>query len=149
MKIIEGNIAAPEARVAIVVARFNSFINGLYVFDVKYKAFDPQFGVKREDLFQLHTYIGQYGNGTSIKGCGFVYPISEERWASLNLDKTQGLISDVIRQQGQDIPFHVLFLKIPDNTSLDFNRLMSEQCRMFIDTIHSKILIKEKIAAWA
>ena len=27
MKIIEGNIAAPEARVAIVVARFNSFIN--------------------------------------------------------------------------------------------------------------------------
>ena len=63
---------------------------GLYVFDVKYKAFDPQFGVKREDLFQLHTYIGQYGNGASIKGCGFVYPISEERWASLNLDKTQG-----------------------------------------------------------
>jgi hypothetical protein len=35
------------------------------------------------------------------------------------------------------------------NTSLDFNRLMSEQCRMFIDTIQSKILIKEKIAAWA
>ena len=27
MKIIEGNIAAPEARVAIVVSRFNSFIN--------------------------------------------------------------------------------------------------------------------------
>ena len=27
MKVIEGNIAAPEARVAIVVARFNSFIN--------------------------------------------------------------------------------------------------------------------------
>ncbi|MGL5948365.1 MAG: 6,7-dimethyl-8-ribityllumazine synthase [Aeromonas sp.] len=27
MKIIEGNIAAPHARIAIVVARFNSFIN--------------------------------------------------------------------------------------------------------------------------
>jgi len=27
MKVIEGNIAVPEARVAIVVARFNSFIN--------------------------------------------------------------------------------------------------------------------------
>ena len=27
MKVIEGNIAAPEARVAIVVSRFNSFIN--------------------------------------------------------------------------------------------------------------------------
>lgn len=115
---------------------------GLYVFDVKYKAFDSQFGVRREDLFQLHTYIGQYGNGASIKGCGFVYPISAKRWDSLKLDETQGLISDVIRQQGQDIPFYVLLLKIPDNTSLDFNSLMSEQCRIFIDTIKSKILIK-------
>lgn len=122
---------------------------GLYVFDVKYKAFDPQFGAKREDLFQLHTYIGQYGNGASIKGCGFVYPISEERWAALNLDKTQGLVSDVIRQHGQDIPFHVLFLKIPNNTSLNFNKLMSEQCCLFMDTIQSRILTKEKIAAWA
>lgn len=122
---------------------------GLYVFDVKYKAFDPKFGVKREDLFQLHTYIGQYGNRATIGGCGFIYPISEKRWALLNLDKTQGLISDVIRQQGQYIPFHVLFLKIPDNEALDFNRRMSEQCHMFVDTIHSKILVKEKIAAWA
>jgi 5-methylcytosine-specific restriction enzyme subunit McrC len=113
---------------------------GLYVFDVKYKAFDTQFGVKREDLFQLHAYIGQYGNGASINGCGFIYPISDERWVALNLDKTKGLISDVIRQQGQDIPFHVLFLKIPDNASLDFNRLMSEQCRLFIDTLCSEVI---------
>ena len=115
---------------------------GLYVFDVKYKAFDLQFGVRREDLFQLHTYIGQYGNVAPIKGCGFIYPISEERWASLNLEQTQGLISDIIHQQGQDIPFHVLFLKIPDNTYLDFNRQMRGQCRMFIDTIYSKVLNK-------
>lgn len=115
--------------------------DGLYVFDVKYKTFDQEFGVKREDLFQLHTYIGQYANGASIKGCGFFYPISGERWDALNLGKTQGLISDVIRQQGQDIPFHVLFLKIPDNTSSNFNRCMSEQCRMFVGTIQSKILI--------
>ena len=116
--------------------------NDLYVFDVKYKYYDPKFGVKREDLFQLHTYIGQYGNGASINGCGFVYPISEEKWNELKLDNSQGLVSDVIQQQDQDIPFHVLFLKIPDNTSLDFNRLFSEQCRMFIDTIQTKILSK-------
>ncbi len=121
----------------------------LYVFDVKYKAFDRRYGVKREDLFQLHTYIGQYGNGAPIRGCGFIYPISEEKWDSFHLDNNEGLISDVIRQQGQDIPFHVLFLKIPDNTSRDFNRRMSEQCRMFIDTVQSKILIKEKTASWA
>ena len=120
--------------------------DGVYVFDVKYKTFYPKYGVKREDLFQLHTYIGQYGNGASIKGCGFFYPVSEETWNKRKLDKSQGLISDVIRQQGQDIPFHVLFLKIPDNTSPDFNRLMSEQCRMFTDTIQSKIL-KERVAA--
>ena len=119
---------------------------GIYVFDVKYKAFDHQFGVKHEDLFQLHTYIGQYGNGASINGCGFVYPISEYRWTALNPDKSQGLISDVIRQQGQDVPFYVLFLKIHDNTSLDFNRFMSEQCRIFIDTVQSRILIKEKVS---
>jgi 5-methylcytosine-specific restriction enzyme subunit McrC len=123
--------------------------DGLHVFDVKYKAFDPQFGVKREDLFQLHTYIGQYANGALIKGCGFIYPISEDRWTSLSLEKSHGLISDVIRQQGYEIPFHVLFLKIPDNTSLDFIRLMSEQCRMFMDTIQSIILTKEKVAEWA
>jgi 5-methylcytosine-specific restriction enzyme subunit McrC len=122
---------------------------GLYVFDVKYKAFDPRFGVKREDLFQLHTYIGQYANGALIKGCGFIYPISEERWSSLNLDRSKGLISDVIRQQGNDIPFHVLFLKIPDNASPDFNRLMNEQCRNFMATIQSKILTKERVVEWA
>ena len=119
---------------------------GLYIFDVKYKAFDPRFGVKREDLFQLHTYIGQYGNGTSIKGCGFIYPISEDRWNTLNLDKSRGLISDVIRQQGQSIPFHVLFLKIPDNTADNFNKLMNDQCRMFIETIQSRILFNVKVA---
>lgn len=114
---------------------------GLYVFDVKYKAFDPRYGVKREDLFQLHTYIGQYGNGAAIKGCGFVYPISEDNWKKLGLDKLQGLISSVIRQRNQDIPFHVLFLKVPNSTSLEFNSLMTEQCRMFVDTIQSKIII--------
>ncbi|HCH1046001.1 TPA: restriction endonuclease [Vibrio parahaemolyticus] len=111
----------------------------LFVFDVKYKAFDSQFGVKREDLFQLHTYIGQYGNVAAIKGCGFIYPISEERWASLNLEKTQGVISDIIHQQGQEIPFHVLFLKIPEDTYIDFNRKMKEQCSIFINSLYSKV----------
>jgi len=115
---------------------------GLYVFDVKYKAFDFFDGVKREDIFQLHTYIGQYGNDSVVKGCGFVYPISESRWNSVGLDKSLGLISDVIRQQGREIPFHVLFLKIPDNSSSDFNRLMSEQCRVLMENIKFKVIQK-------
>jgi len=116
--------------------------DGLYVFDVKYKTFDQTYGVKREDLFQLHTYIGQYGNEAPIKGCGFIYPISERKWTE-DLEKTQGrLISDDdIHQQGREIPFHVLFLKIPDNTSTDFNRLMSKQCQRFIELMRD-------ITAW-
>ncbi|MCW8772380.1 5-methylcytosine restriction system specificity protein McrC, partial [Acinetobacter baumannii] len=77
---------------------------GLYIFDVKYKTFDSRFGVGREDLFQLHTYIGQYANEAKIKGCGFIYPISEKRWASLHLDSTNGVISTNIKQHGVDIP---------------------------------------------
>lgn len=110
----------------------------LYVFDVKYKTFDPQYGVNREDLFQLHTYLGQYSNNATMGGCGFIYPMSEEKWTANNMDKTRGLISDVIRQQGQEIPFHVLFLKIPDNSSPNFNELMSKQCSTLIDTLKSK-----------
>ena len=51
-----------------------------YVFDVKYKSFDFNYGVSREDLFQLHTYIGQVSNQHNVAGCGFIYPIRESRW---------------------------------------------------------------------
>jgi 5-methylcytosine-specific restriction enzyme subunit McrC len=39
---------------------------GTYVFDVKYKSFDFSYGVSREDLFQLHTYIGQVSNNSGV-----------------------------------------------------------------------------------
>lgn len=116
----------------------------LYVFDVKYKFFNQKEGVKREDLFQLHTYIGQYGNKSLIKGCGFIYPIPTALWEEFEMDKKGGLISGEISQQGKKIPFYALFLKIPDNKSIDdFNGAMREQCRMFLDTIQSKIIVKE------
>lgn len=120
---------------------------GLYVFDVKYKAFDHVYGVKREDLFQLHTYIGQYSNVTSIKGCGFIYPISENKWKSFGSDQSSGLISNVIHQQGNEIPFHILFLRVPNDGSFDFNRIMSEECRIFMNTIRIKILQNESASA--
>ena len=129
--------------------------NGLYVFDVKYKTFDFNEGVKRADLFQLHTYIGQYGNEKlsngdkkPFRGCGFIYPISEDKWN--NQYKEHALISDEIEQQGRKIPFHVLFLKIPDeppknaDNKKTFNELMKEQCDIFMDTFKSEILIKQE-----
>ena len=59
------------------------------------------------------------------------------------MDKTQGVISDVIHQQGKDIPFHLLFLKIPNNSAPEFNKRMSEECHMFIENINTKVLKNE------
>lgn len=114
---------------------------GLYIFDVKYKSFDSKFGVKREDLFQLHTYIGQYSNRAVVKGCGFIYPISESRWNYLKLGKSDGLVSDIVQQHGNEIPFHILFLKIPDTSSPQFAQLMREQCNLFCEVFRAKIFI--------
>ena len=109
---------------------------------MKYKYFDSRWGVAREDLFQMHTYLGQYSNAGSVKGCGFIYPMSEKRWNTLGLGETSGVITDVIRQQGKDVPFHVVFLKIPADGSSDFNRVMHDQCGEFI-TIFKKTVLKE------
>ncbi|WP_295683360.1 hypothetical protein [uncultured Fibrobacter sp.] len=113
----------------------------LYLFDVKYKTYDFKYGVKRDDLFQLHTYIGQYGNDAELCGCGFIYPISEQKWDENNLDKSQGLISDVIIQQGRKISFSVVFLKIPQNSKdVNFNELMQNQCRNFLENLRKNVL---------
>ena len=112
---------------------------GLYIFNVKYKTFDSRFGVGREDIFQLHTYIGQYANEAQIKGCGFIYPISEKRWISLNLDSTSGVISSVIKQHGIDIPFHVVFFKITE-ANVDFNQSMRGESLDFCKRIKEKII---------
>ena len=106
---------------------------GFYVFDVKYKTYDRRYGVKREDLFQLHTYIGQYGNDGPIKGCGFIYPISDDQ-----LRESNPVISD-LRQQGNKIPFYVVFLPIPNVSHDQFNNDMKKQCDMFLKNFQNII----------
>lgn len=108
---------------------------GYYIFDVKYKTYNHQYGVKREDLFQLHTYIGQYGNDGHIKGCGFIYPVPEDK-----LDKTGGLISDTLNQHKNQIPFYVVFLRIPNNHQKEFNNKMKLQCDTFLNDFKNKII---------
>jgi 5-methylcytosine-specific restriction endonuclease McrBC regulatory subunit McrC len=85
-----------------------------YVFDVKYKSFDFREGVKREDVFQLHTYVGQLTNEAPVSGCGFIYPIRESRWTANGLEFSDGILMDSFTQGGRTIPFHVCFLKVPD-----------------------------------
>lgn len=94
-------------------------INGAtYVFDVKYKSFDFRHGVSREDLFQLHTYIGQISNAHAVAGCGVIYPIRESRWHDRGLEAEQGIFSQAITQGGRTTPFHVVFLKIPEQGAI-------------------------------
>ena len=114
--------------------------DGLYIFDAKYKNFDSKFGVLREDLFQLHTYVGQYANDNLIKGCGFIYPLGENRWDSFGGPPFDGIISDTLTQHGTPIPFHVLFLKVPGDEHADFNRRMREQSQSFMQTLVSRVM---------
>ena len=98
---------------------------GLYVFDVKYKYFSTipgKGGVDRNDLYQLHTYVGRYGNDSHIAGCGFIYPVKEDRWERdfhFATDKGSAKYSNNIYQHGKQIPFHVVFIKIPSERSED------------------------------
>jgi 5-methylcytosine-specific restriction enzyme subunit McrC len=85
-----------------------------YVFDVKYKSFDFVYRVSREDLFQLHTYVGQVSNKHDLKGCGLIYPIRESRWEKCGLERVQGIVSKTIIQAGRSVPFHVAFIKVPE-----------------------------------
>lgn len=110
---------------------------GFYVFDVKYKTYDHKYGVKREDLFQLHTYIGQYANYGPIKGCGFIYPMFDDQLKEL-LKFGQKNKKDpvILRQHKKEIPFYVAFLPIPNDKNDNhhqFNNDMKKQCDMFVN----------------
>jgi 5-methylcytosine-specific restriction enzyme subunit McrC len=108
--------------------------DGLYVFDVKYKFFDKKFGVKREDLFQLHTYIGQHGNLSRIKGCGFIYPSS---------DKDNKFIKKTINIMGCEVPFHICLLAIPQVTEAkQFNEVFKLKCEEFINSLKIALIKK-------
>ncbi len=103
-------------------------VNGLAVFDVKYKNFDRIYGVKREDLFQLHTYIGRYGNDESIASCGFIYP---------NANDKNEIIQQTIQFMGKIVPFYVCLLGVPVNKNDNFNESFRNQCTSFVEEIHN------------
>lgn len=135
---------------------FSHTDGGLFIFDVKYKCFSFDYGISREDLFQLHTYIGQWGNEIEhgIKGCGFIYPLKTERLNNCPNAKEEYTGSDhryasqyapdnilpndcliykgMIQQQGKNIPFFIFFLTIPEDSSAQsFSWQMKANCEFF------------------
>jgi len=107
-----------------------------FLFDVKYKSFDFVYGASREDLFQLHTYTGQYGSEMEIKACGFIYPISEKRWKKATMNSESPIIKDKIRILGTDIDFYILFLIIPEDKCECFHHSFQENITEFINQIN-------------
>ena len=107
----------PYARRALIPDLVFDHEGRTFVFDVKYKNFhfggrSP--GVNREDIFQLHTYVGQATNHYDVGGCGLIYPIRESQWHNQNLAATGGILTSKIRQGGREIPFHVAFVMLPE-----------------------------------
>lgn len=115
---------------------------GVYVFDVKYKYFSTSKvpgqlgGVDRNDIFQLHTYVGCYGNDNEVKGCGFIYPVKYDRWEkdfNFSSDKGCDSFQGTIRQHGKEIPFYVVFIQIPKDGSGNFIPDMNSAKKSFIE----------------
>lgn len=112
-------------------------INGrTCVFDVKYKSFDFREGVDREDLFQLHTYVGQCSNVEEVAACGLIYPISAQRWDHEGLEASGGAISDEFRLAGRRMSFHILFIRVPNEGPL-FGLCFKASCDRFLRTMET------------
>lgn len=86
------------------------------VYDVKYKRYDFVYGVSREDLFQLNTYIGQLLNVKLVKRCGFIFPIEED-----NPDFSEDTITQELNIGGIAIAFEIIFFKIPVEGNKDYS----------------------------
>jgi 5-methylcytosine-specific restriction endonuclease McrBC regulatory subunit McrC len=108
-----------------------------FIFDVKYKNFDFIYGTNREDLFQLHTYVGQYGNEVATKACGFIYPISSSRWNSSSLEKDKPFIQSKIKILGFEIDFYILFIIVPNDKSENYRSEFANNTELFLKTINS------------
>jgi len=108
--------------------------NKTFIFDIKYKKFDFDNGVKREDLFQIHTYVAQYANNDEIGACGFIYPVKQE-----DLKKYH---TTPILQNNKEIPFYILFLVIPEDKQdrYKFNTNIKNNCHDLIQQIKNLIL---------
>jgi len=77
------------------------------VYDVKYKNFDFLNGVKREDKFQLITYVATHLNKYNVVECGIIYPLKES-----DFDKTLEMKNQMLKIDKKEIPFKIGFYKI-------------------------------------
>lgn len=114
--------------------------NKACLFDVKYKSYDFETGVSREDLFQLHTYVGQWSNNLQLTACGLIYPVMHNKWEANQLGKTGGVICDTLEVCGKRIPFSVSFIRVPNADDLDFGPSFKQSSELFVNKLRSAVL---------
>lgn len=107
-----------------------------FVFDVKYKNFDFVYGAAREDLFQLHTYVGQYGNTLKVKACGFIYPISFDKWKNKKGNLETPVIKDKVRILDHEIDFYILFVIVPEENDPKYRESFEHNIKALIEQIN-------------
>lgn len=91
--------------------------NEIGVFDVKYKRFQtegPSAGVKREDRFQLISYIALYSSKYKVVKAGIIYPCEEGDYNTL-ISKTRR--DQIIQISGSKVNFGVYFYKVSKDLS--------------------------------
>lgn len=100
------------------------------VYDVKYKHFNLRYGVKREDLFQLHTYVLYLSNRYKVTRCGIIYPQLGD-----STKDTYNIIQHSAPEYNDGVPFRVLFINIPmteSNNMKIFNDEMKKMEKEFV-----------------
>jgi 5-methylcytosine-specific restriction endonuclease McrBC regulatory subunit McrC len=96
------------------------------VYDVKYKRYDFTYGINREDLFQVNTYVGQLLNENEVKKCGFIFPIEE--------DKINNITNPIIQElniAGRNIIFEVHFFCVPNENSESYSKTFQNNIENF------------------
>ena len=81
--------------------------NEIGVYDVKYKNYDFINGVKREDRFQIITYVATHLNKYKVIDCGIIYPLRES-----DFEKCKSLKQQTLRIDKKEIPFNIVFYKV-------------------------------------
>ena len=82
------------------------------VYDVKYKRFNFNEGIKREDRFQITSYAALLSSKYKIKECGIIYPIETNNELYQTYKNKLSYQSLNICNSKKEIPFRVLFYEI-------------------------------------
>ena len=80
------------------------------VYDVKYKHFNTETGVNREDRFQITSYVATHLAQYEVVECGIIYPLKES-----NFDKKGKIQNQNLEVSGYKIPFKIRFYEVYSN----------------------------------